>query len=110
MPADADALAAREGRHSGAHLVDDSGDLMARNAGEADARVLAILGQRVAVTDSAGLDADADVPGRRVGNLALDHLELAAGLGYLYDLHLRHRPSPVFLPGWSRDTTRLVEP
>lgn len=52
----------------------------------------ALFGEGVAMADAAGLDANADMSGRGVGECFLDELESAAGGGHLHGtaLNCRH--------------------
>ena len=96
-PADADALPDAPAGHAGAERVDHAGDLVARDAREGKAGPLPFDGEAVAVAHAAGLDADADLAPRRLGNVALDAFELTSGPRHLHRLHLRHRR--LLLPG-----------
>src|SRR5262249_31093661 len=60
VPADSDAIALLPFGDARAYVVDDAYDFMARHAGIGLPREAAILGQHVAVADSAGLDLKAD--------------------------------------------------
>src|ERR1035441_9935937 len=84
MPAETDALTGLEERNVGRGLVDDSGDLMPRNTRIGDARPQAQLGEHVAMTDAAGLDADAHMPGAGGWEFLLNQLEVSAGSGNLH--------------------------
>jgi hypothetical protein len=84
VPAEADALAGFEEGYVRANGIDDTGDFVAGNAWKLKAGPMAFLGERVAVADSAGLNADADVAGAWLGEFFFDELERAAGGG---DLH-----------------------
>ena len=57
---------------------------MAGNAREFEAGPETKLGERVAVADAAGVDADADLAGSRIGELLFNEFEGSAGGG---DLH-----------------------
>jgi hypothetical protein len=81
VPAETDALAGLEERDVGA---DDAGDFEAGRAWILDAGPLAFPGQRVAVTHTAGMHADAYVAGAGLGEFLFDELKRTAGGG---DLH-----------------------
>jgi hypothetical protein len=83
VPAEADALADFEDRDIGSDGIEDTGDLVAGDAGIAQARPEPHLGEHIAVADSAGLDADADVAGARLGKFALDDFKWSVGRGDL---------------------------
>jgi hypothetical protein len=89
VPADADAVARLPGRHAVAGFVDHAGDFVSRHAGICHAREKALLRVRIAVADSTGQDTNPDVSRQGCWNLALDNLEVGAGLRHLYDLHAR---------------------
>ena len=84
VPAEADALAGLEEGDVGADGVDDPGDFVAGGAGELDAGPVAFFGERVAVADAAGMNADTHVAGAGLGKFLFDELERTAGGG---DLH-----------------------
>ena len=62
VPAHADSLTVRPLRHARAHVVDHPRDFVPRHARIHEARPAAFLGEDVAVTDAARLDANPDVP------------------------------------------------
>ena len=84
MPAETDALADFEYRHIRANGVEDAGNLVAGDAWELESRPHSFLGQRITVTDAAGLHANADVAGAGIGELLLDELKRSAGGGNLH--------------------------
>jgi hypothetical protein len=71
MPAEAYTLPRLEERHIRSYGVHHAGYFMAGNARICDAGKNAKLGDRIAVTDAAGLDADAYLSGTRLGKLFL---------------------------------------
>ena len=85
VPSEADALAGLEEGDVGSDCVDNAGNLVTGDARELDSGPLAFLRQRVGVADAAGVNADADVAGVRVGEFALLRVgTLAAGGGHLH--------------------------
>jgi hypothetical protein len=84
MPAETDALADFEDGNIGADGVQNAGNFMAGHARVLESRPHTFLGQRIAVTNAAGLHADANVAGAGIRKLLLDKLERSAGGG---DLH-----------------------
>src|SRR5207248_861180 len=94
VPADAHPVALLPFRHVGADLVDASGDLVAGDPGQLQARERSALHVRIAVADSAGLHLDTDLRRTRFWDLALDQLERSVGPRYLHrSHHFRHRQS-----------------
>jgi hypothetical protein len=67
VPTEADALAYFEERDIGADRIDDAGDFMAGDARVLNAGPIAELGERIAVADAAGLDANANMAGAGAG-------------------------------------------
>jgi hypothetical protein len=84
MPAEADALADLENGDVKADGVEHPGNLVSGHPRELEARPHAFLSKRVAVTNAAGLYADADVAGAGVGELLLDKLKRSARGGNLH--------------------------
>ncbi len=84
MPAEADALANFKERDVGADGIDDAGHLMAGNTRVSEAGPIAELGERIAVANAAGLNANANVAGAGIGKLLLDKFECSAGSGNLH--------------------------
>jgi hypothetical protein len=84
VPAEADALAGLEKGDVGANGVDDAGDLVAGGAGILDAGPMAFFGERVAMADAAGVDANADLARTGLGEFFFYELERTAGGGYLH--------------------------
>jgi hypothetical protein len=82
-PADADAL-------SGAP-IDDAGNLVPGDARVGEAGPLSFDGETVAVADTTGLDANANLAPRRLGHVALDELKRTARLRDLNRSHFCHR-------------------
>ena len=72
VPAQANALAGLEKRNVGADRVDDAGNLVAGGTRKLKAGPMAFFGQRVAMADAAGLDADADVSRAGLGKFLFD--------------------------------------
>ena len=87
-PSDADALPRRPGADLAPYGVDDTGDLMAWDAGIG--RGHADLGHHIAVADAAGFDAYTDVERAGLGDLALDELEIGAAARNLECCRLGH--------------------
>src|SRR4029453_6806747 len=94
VPAHADSLTVRPLRDARAHVVDHPRDFVPRHTRIPKARPAAFLGEDVAVTDPARLDANPDVPRPRPGDLPLNDLKVRAGLRDLRHFHRRHRLSP----------------
>src|SRR6202022_1479519 len=91
VPADAYPVALLPLGHVGADFLDPAGDLVARHARRRGAWIGAELHERVAVTDSACLYLDADLPRRGLRQFALNRFECATRLRYLDGPHhLRH--------------------
>jgi hypothetical protein len=84
VPTETNALAYFEERDIGADGIDYGGDLMAGYAWVLNAGPIAELGERIAVANAAGLDANANVAGPGLGELFLDEFKCAACGG---DLH-----------------------
>ena len=66
-PADADALSDAPADHGGTECVDHAGDRVPWNAWEGEAGPLPLDDETVAVANTAGLDADADLALRGFG-------------------------------------------
>jgi hypothetical protein len=86
-------------RDPGSHGIDVATDFMAGNAGILDSRKKAFLGSFVAVTDSAGVDFDANLSGTGLRDVALDNFKRRPGLGDLDNLHASHMLSLEILQG-----------
>jgi hypothetical protein len=84
VPTQTDPLAGLEHGNIRPNCVEDSGDLVAWNAGVLNAGPEAQLGKRIAVANAAGLDTDSNVSRARLGELALDNLKVSAGGGHLH--------------------------
>jgi hypothetical protein len=82
VPAETDTLADFEDGHIGGEGVDDAGYFVAGDAGILDGEDT-VFGDGVAVTNAAGLHADAHMAGAWFGEFALHQLEITAGCGYL---------------------------
>jgi len=84
VPAQADALPGLEERNLRSNRIHHPGDLVARNARKLDARPLTELRQRIAVTNPAGLHANAHMARTGLRKFLLNEFEGAARGG---DLH-----------------------
>jgi hypothetical protein len=84
MPAEAYALAHFEDRDVGGDRIEDAGYFMAGGARELEAGPEAKLGEGVAVTNAAGMDANADLSRAGLGELFLNQLKGSAGCGNLH--------------------------
>ena len=71
-PPDTDALPGAPTNHAIPDCVDHAGDLVPRDAGKGEVGPLPFDGETVAVAHTTGLDADADLAPRRLGNFSLD--------------------------------------
>src|ERR1700727_890220 len=87
MPADTDALSRRPATHPLSNRVYRADDFVSRHARIDDAGEQALLGDAIAVTDPAGGDLDPHLAGAGFGDVALDQLERAGGIGDLGDAH-----------------------
>ena len=94
VPADSDPLADRPTAHLRSERVDRADNLVSRHAGVGDPGEQPFLGDAVAVTDTAGRDLDPHLSGPGIGDIALDELERAFGVGDLGDAHLGHGGLP----------------
>ena len=75
MPAQPDALADLEDGHIGGDRIENACYLVAGRAGKLDARPVAEFGERIAVTNAAGLHPNADVAGTWFGELLSDQAQ-----------------------------------
>src|SRR3954453_6382104 len=91
VPPDPDPLPDLPRHDPGAEGVDPAGHLVARHGRGADAGEGAVLPERVAVADAAGLDPDPHLAGAGLRHLALDQLERRARLAHLPHPHPCHR-------------------
>jgi hypothetical protein len=71
-PADADALPGAPAHYASTDCVDHTGDFVPRDARKEEVAPLPFNGETVAVTHTAGFDADADLAPRWLGYVALD--------------------------------------
>jgi len=90
VPSDARALAGFPVSDVGAYSVDATGDFVSGNTWILEAGPMAFLYERVAVTDTAGLDFDPDLLAGGFGNVSFDEFEITAGLADLDSFHFRH--------------------
>jgi hypothetical protein len=103
MPADAHSLAGLPSRDIRADGVNAAGDFVPGNARILNPRPMAFFYEGIAVTDTAGLDFDADLVAGGFGNGPFYEFEIAAGLGYLDYFHTGH----CFSSGMWKYKTRL---
>src|SRR5579871_608335 len=83
VPAKTDTLADLEEWHAFTNGIDDAGYLMAGDARIRDSGKKAKLGNRIAMTDSAGLHANAHLTGAGFWKLLLNQFESSACCGHL---------------------------
>jgi len=88
MPANPDTLADFPLRHSISQRINQADDFMAWNAGILKTGPLALLHQRVTVTNAAGLDFDTDPVAGRLRYIALDNFKRSTWAGYLGCTHV----------------------
>ena len=93
VPAHADPLFRPPRLGPGSERVDAAGDLVARHPRVADARKAALLRERIAVADTAGLHPDPDLAVPRARHLPLDQLERRSRRGDLDNPHAGHGAS-----------------
>ena len=89
MPAHSDPLAQRPSGDVWTDRIDDSRNLVPRNARILEAGPGSLLGKRVAVADAAGLDFDAHRTRAGPRDFALDEFQGAIRADDLYDAHRR---------------------
>jgi len=89
VPADTDSLSLFPPGNISAELIDDARDFVAWNTGILHPGPPAFFGEHVAMTNSAGLHLYAHLPSARLGNLALDDLEISSRLANLRRFHWR---------------------
>ena len=91
VPADADALAGLEDLHAGPDFLHAAGDFVPRHKGKFHPRPMALLEDRVAVANAAGVDFNENLslPWLRFG--AFDEFKGTTGLGDLSDEHTNLR-------------------
>jgi hypothetical protein len=90
VPADAHALAGFPLRYTVADRVDAASNFVSGNAGILEAGPVTVFYDRIAVTDTAGFDLDADLSTSRLGNVAFDEFKASARLADLHNFHARH--------------------
>jgi hypothetical protein len=88
MPADADPLSSFPSNDARTYGIDDAGDLMAGNSRILNAWKGPLLSERVAVTDSTGLDFDSHQSNPGFRDVALDQLKGGVWAFYLHRTHL----------------------
>jgi hypothetical protein len=91
VPANADALSRLVLGDACAHGIHETHDFVAGHARILDSRPVTFLGQRIAVTNAAGLDFDPHLTGTRLGNFAFNDFKRSAGAGDLGSAHLGHK-------------------
>src|SRR5215472_3714472 len=87
VPADANALVLLPLRTARAHRVDDACYFMSWNPRILDSGPGAFFREHVTVADTTGLNLDPHLSRLRLGNLALDDLEISTGSSDLRYLH-----------------------
>jgi hypothetical protein len=92
MPTDADPLTLFPDLHTGADIVDHASHLVSRHERILHARKEALLGDDIAVADSAGLNANPHLSGARLWNVALYDFEVRAWFWHLHCFHFSHSP------------------
>src|SRR5258706_8945454 len=92
MPADADPVSFLPVLHAGPDLIDDAGNLVPRHTRIRNAWQQALFRNHIAVTDSAGLNADPHVTCSGLRDFTLYDLEIGPRLRYLDHFHLCHVP------------------
>src|ERR1051326_7499174 len=90
VPADANALSDLPGTDPASDLVNPAGHLVSGYSRILDARPMAVLHHRVAVTDAACFDFDAHLVRRRLRNWPLDGFEVTARATHLNCVHRLH--------------------
>ena len=90
MPADAHALADFPTGQAGADRVDHAGHFMSWNSRILNARKQAILDDRVAVANAAGVNFDSQRAGPRFGDWPLDDFQRTAETRNLNSTHRGH--------------------
>jgi hypothetical protein len=88
VPADADPLTLYPALNLLSNFIDNSGNLMSRDARVLNPRPRSLLGQRVAVADAAGLDFDAHGTDAGFRGLAYDYFNGSIWFSDLRDTHL----------------------
>src|SRR5262249_18996543 len=87
VPAHADPLPRFPPGNTGTQFIDDACDFVPWSAGILDSGQSAFFGERVAVTNTTSMYFDAHLSGTRLGNLALDDLEVSSSFWNLRYLH-----------------------
>jgi hypothetical protein len=90
VPPDADTITHRPSLHARSDGIDAADHFVARDTRQYCARKLRVPDHRVAVTDAAGFDLDANFPCDGVRDRTLDELERPVGLRNLRDSHAPH--------------------
>src|SRR5262249_1446873 len=90
-PADPNALPLAPADHASANCIDRPGDLVSRDARKRKAGILPFDSETIAVAPTAGLDANAHLTPLRLGHVAFDNFQCAAGPRHLHRPHLCHR-------------------
>src|SRR5262249_5441524 len=91
MPTDTNPLSFFPSCNPSAQFIDDAGNFVARNPRILEARPEAFFDKHITVADPARLYFDAHLSRVRVGNGALDDLEINAGVRNLYHFHCSDR-------------------
>jgi hypothetical protein len=100
VPSQPDALADFIYGNISADSVDDAGDFVARHAGIGNAGKEAEFCKAVAVTNSAGLHANAHMPRTGLGKFTLHQFKRTFGSSYLKGTTGNTRHGLVLLRGW----------
>jgi hypothetical protein len=87
MPADADTLPLLPVSNPFTQFVDDARYFVSWDAGILNAWPQTFYCEYITVADTTGEDLNAHLPCTRLGDLALDDLEIGFGLGNLRNLH-----------------------
>src|SRR5205807_5399445 len=90
VPSNTHALPLLPNGNARSDFVNGAGDFVSGGAGVGHAGPKAVLDKMIAEANAAGLDADADVSGGRLWNVALLKLEVGVGLGDYCDFHFWH--------------------
>src|SRR5215471_10581202 len=94
MPADTNTFARLPTGYTGAELIDHSSYFMSRHSGIRNAGKDSLLGNEIAVTDSARLNANPDLSRAGLRNLTLHNLKIRPRLRYLHCFHFCHLLPP----------------
>ena len=90
VPSNADPLSLFPTSDPLAKFIDNTCDLVSGDARVLDTRPSALFRKCIAVANAAGLHANSDVAGRRVGNLSFDKFEIRSGSANLDSFHFGH--------------------